>query len=330
MSAHGHTGYPCTICGFPLEGESAMIYLNRLKISPLNNEWTWDDDKVYDFVNWFLKLHKLPFRYTLENQEIVDSFKRGDDYKLWHNTFGMEKEKFTFFWKKKENWWLSNWYPSKFVIDDITFTHLEQWMMYKKAKLFKDERKAAEILLSEHPREQKELGREVQNFNKTTWERSCRQIVYDGCRAKFLQNRDIFNLLLSTKGTTLVEASPYDSIWGIGLTEADAIKIEKHEWPGTNWLGQILTELREDFKNELTDLQEKALENHSRTIIINGRRHIFEFDEISYEQIVGLAFGKGYEKMVLTVTSRNKLLVRGERIPVKPGDIFNASSTSMA
>jgi len=52
-----------------------------------NKENFWDDNKVIDFVNWFLKLHKLPWRYTLENQNIIDSFKQGDKPEEWHRNF---------------------------------------------------------------------------------------------------------------------------------------------------------------------------------------------------------------------------------------------------
>ncbi len=154
-------------------------------------------------------------------------------------------EKFTCFWKSESPF--SQWYPSTFTVGGVTFNCTEQYMMYKKAKLFNDGEMAKKILQSDSPAKQKQLGRKVNNFNQKVWERSCKQIVYDGNYAKFSQNEPLKKHLLKTAGTTLVEASPRDQIWGVGLAEDDPRIQNRSTWQGKNWLGEVLTKVREDL-----------------------------------------------------------------------------------
>ena len=160
------------------------------------------------------------------------------------------KEQFTFFW----NGPFSQWYPSPFEVDGRMFINAEQFMMYSKAMLFKDEDIAYKIMKSTNPKEQKALGRKVKNFNIETWSgpalgRRPRawSIVRKGSWNKFSQNPDLLEILADTAGTTLVEASPYDKIWGIGLSEWDSARLTRENWLGTNWLGEILTNVRLDL-----------------------------------------------------------------------------------
>lgn len=154
-------------------------------------------------------------------------------------------EKFTFFYRTESPF--SQWHPAFFEVGGIRFDCAEQYMMYRKATLFQDEEMAAKILAAQTPREQKALGRAVHNFQRDQWEAHCRQFVYDGNDAKFTQNPALLEKLLATKGTTLVEASPTDRIWGVGLEEGDPRILNRTTWRGTNWLGEILTRLREDL-----------------------------------------------------------------------------------
>ncbi|MGG1651864.1 NADAR family protein [Paenibacillus sp. NRS-1780] len=153
-------------------------------------------------------------------------------------------EKFTFFYRSQSPF--SQWYPSVFIVDELEFNCAEQYMMFKKAQLFGDEEAASKIMQAPTPREQKARGRSVRGFDQSLWEANCRQFVYDGSYAKFTQNSNLLKHLLKTKGTTLVEASPTDTIWGVGLAETDARIRCRKSWRGTNWLGEILTKLRED------------------------------------------------------------------------------------
>jgi ribA/ribD-fused uncharacterized protein len=157
-------------------------------------------------------------------------------------------EKFTFFWKAHSPF--SQWHPATFEIKGITFNCAEQAMMYGKAILFGDHEIAEQILASTNPAHQKALGRKVRNFDKNLWERSCKRIVYKVNYAKFTQNQHLLRALLETKGTTLVEASPYDTIWGIGLDANHPDARDRSKWRGKNWLGEVLTQLRENLLKE--------------------------------------------------------------------------------
>lgn len=152
-------------------------------------------------------------------------------------------EQFTFFW----NGPFSQWYPSTFTMGANTFTRAEQAMMYGKAVLFRDIPVAIEIMNTDDPKVQKALGRKVKNFDPQIWDRYKRTIVYQANHAKFTQNPTLLKALLDTRGTTLVEASPYDRVWGIGLAEHDPLALNRETWKGQNLLGEILTELREDL-----------------------------------------------------------------------------------
>jgi ribA/ribD-fused uncharacterized protein len=150
-------------------------------------------------------------------------------------------ERFTFFWKHR----LSQWQRSPFVIGGLTFNYAEQYMMYAKAMLFGDRETAARILAAETPREHKDLGREVRGFDEAAWTLFREGIVFAGNFARFSQNADQRELLFSTRGTTLVEASPYDRVWGIGLAADDPRAQNRSEWLGLNLLGAALTRVRE-------------------------------------------------------------------------------------
>jgi hypothetical protein len=149
--------------------------------------------------------------------------------------------KYNFFW----NGIFSNWYESYFDIDGITFNCGEQYMMYEKAITFDDAETARKILESDSPKEQKQLGRKVKNFNPEYWDNVKYEIVKRGLKEKFNQNPKLKKYLLSYKGYQMVEASPFDRIWGIGFTDKEAIEnIDK--W-GDNLLGQIITELSNEL-----------------------------------------------------------------------------------
>ena len=157
----------------------------------------------------------------------------------------MNNEQFTFFWKSQSPF--SNWYMVDFEIDGICFNCSEQYMMYAKAKLFGDEEIADKILQAEKPGTQKDLGRKVRGFKAEVWDQHARDIVYRANEAKFTQNENLLKRLFKTQGTTLVEASPVDRIWGIGLTADDPRAQYRQQWRGKNWLGEVLTRLRDDL-----------------------------------------------------------------------------------
>ncbi|CAH1773287.1 unnamed protein product [Owenia fusiformis] len=106
---------------------------------------------------------------------------------------------------------------------------------------------AQRIMESDDPREQKALGRKVSNFDADVWDSNCREVVKQGSIAKFSQNEELKKVLLETDGTILVEASPRDTIWGIGLGADNPKAKNKHTWRGKNWLGYALTDARTEI-----------------------------------------------------------------------------------
>lgn len=156
------------------------------------------------------------------------------------------KDNFEFFW----NGPLSQWYISNFVVNGYAYSSCEQYMMAQKAILFNDMVAIVKIMATHIPRDIKELGRQVEGFDKDKWESICRKVVFDGNYAKFSQNKELKEYLLSTGDREIVEASPYDTIWGIGLGEDDERRFDKSQWQGTNWLGIELMNVRETLKQE--------------------------------------------------------------------------------
>jgi len=144
---------------------------------------------------------------------------------------------------------LSNWYQCKFIDphDAQSYLTTEQYMMAKKAQLFKDDDSYMSIMNTSSPYEAKMLGRKVKNFNQDIWNKNAKNIVICGCYIKFTESEILKTFLLSTGDRTLVEASPNDKIWGIGISLLEA-KSGK-PWNGTNWLGECLMKVRELIKN---------------------------------------------------------------------------------
>lgn len=153
-------------------------------------------------------------------------------------------EKFTFFYGGP----YSQWFDARFQIDGVWYNTTEQYMMASKARHFGDEETLAKIMATRHPREQKRLGRQVRNFDVAEWNRVSRDYVYKGNYAKFSQNAGLKQILIEeTAGTTLVEASPTDKLWGIGLDAHDERAENRETWQGVNWLGEVLTKVRDDL-----------------------------------------------------------------------------------
>jgi ribA/ribD-fused uncharacterized protein len=143
----------------------------------------------------------------------------------------------------------SNWHPCRFSYHVVDFRSVEQFMMFSKAKLFGDEDIAEAVLATHLPKEQKALGRKVRGFDLDTWKAKRESIVYVGCREKFAQHPGLRTLLLATAPTELVEASPYDVIWGVGLSEHHPDITDKSKWRGQNLLGQALMKVRDTLSS---------------------------------------------------------------------------------
>lgn len=142
---------------------------------------------------------------------------------------------------------LSQWYPSPFTIDGVVYPTAEHWMMASKARLFGDFATLAEIRATISPQDAKAAGRKVRDFDEARWEAHRFRFVVDGNWAKFTQNHTLRQYLLGTGTKVLIEASPTDHIWGIGLSEQEARNSYPEHWPGLNLLGFALMEVREQI-----------------------------------------------------------------------------------
>jgi ribA/ribD-fused uncharacterized protein len=139
----------------------------------------------------------------------------------------------------------SQWYPSSFEVDGVIYKTAEHWMMAEKARLFSDFATAEKIIRAETPKLAKELGRQLKGFEPEVWEKSCYQVVVTGNRHKFSQNDSFKDYLLSTGDKVIVEASPVDAIWGIGLAQDSQQAKDPYFWRGQNLLGFALMEVRD-------------------------------------------------------------------------------------
>ena len=145
---------------------------------------------------------------------------------------------------------LSQWYDSPFTIDGLRYLTSEHYMMAQKAKLFADDAAFSQIMACSHPNEAKQLGRMVKNFDAYVWENHRFEIVVQGNLAKFSQNPALKAFLLATGTRVLVEASPVDNIWGIGLAQDHAHAQQPHHWRGLNLLGFALMKVRDKLISE--------------------------------------------------------------------------------
>ncbi len=161
------------------------------------------------------------------------------------------RPKFIFFWGHEPradgrigSSCLSQWWPASFVVAGVRYETAEHYMMAEKARLFGDGDSLKKILAAGHPGEAKKLGRGVQGFDNQTWVKHRFEIVVRGNVAKFGQNEDLGAYLLNSRKRILVEASPVDKIWGIGLAADDVRAQNPVAWQGLNLLGFALMEVR--------------------------------------------------------------------------------------
>lgn len=159
---------------------------------------------------------------------------------------GVDGKDYLFFW----GGFLSQWADSNFAIENITYNCAEQYMMAEKARLFKDENMLRKILTTTDPSQQKKYGRQVRNFDKNEWDAIAQDVVYDASMAKFTQNKHLKEQLLDTGDAILVEASPYDDVWGIKMFVDHPDILDPSKWKGKNWLGIACTKARESIRKD--------------------------------------------------------------------------------
>nr|WP_276576024.1 NADAR family protein [Oceanirhabdus seepicola] len=282
----------------------APLWLMYPHISRYSIGWRmgYGESYAWEFGDWYSSLiieeqkkYQLMFPEPIGwlgwyEQEYTDKDIYDEDYLLWNKGAHMKysinslqkdfkkgkKIKYLFFWGHQPSYdgsitktCLSQWWKSDFSVGINEYCCMEQYMMAEKARLFEDNEILEEILRSCHPKQIKELGRKVRNFNEDLWKRRRYSIILNGNYAKFLQNENLRQFLMQTKNRVLVEASPYDKIWGIGMS-ADNEKINNPLlWNGQNLLGFALMEVRDelirvcqnDKKLDLNELRKKFDEN---------------------------------------------------------------------
>lgn len=165
-----------------------------------------------------------------------------------------ERVKYLFFWGHQPSKdgsmtasCLSQWWLCEFDVEGILYRSTEHWMMAEKARLFQDEEMLEKIIECKTPAEAKKLGRKIRNFAPEKWNANRYEIVKQGNLHKFGQNESMKTFLLQTQNRILVEASPVDPIWGIGLAKDHKNVEQPEEWKGLNLLGFALMEVREEL-----------------------------------------------------------------------------------
>ena len=163
-----------------------------------------------------------------------------------------QQMKYLFFWSHRPRrgagpgpGCLSQWWPAPLEADGHRFDTAEHYMMWRKAMLFGDTAVAERILSAGHPHRAKALGAQVRGFDEETWQRHRFDIVVAGNLAKFGRHGDLRGFLLATGDRVLVEASPTDGVWGIGLAAGDVRAENPKDWRGLNLLGFALMRVRE-------------------------------------------------------------------------------------
>ncbi len=169
--------------------------------------------------------------------------------------FSVEQFKFLFFWGHTEpnensltKACFSQWYPSSFEIEGITYLTAEHYMMAEKARIFGADEIRKKVIACSDPAYAKKLGRSVPDFDPNVWNKRSFEIVTQGSFAKFSQNPPLLQFLQNTGNQILVEASPPDTIWGIGLGQDNPKSQDPNLWRGLNLLGFALMVAREQLQ----------------------------------------------------------------------------------
>ena len=142
----------------------------------------------------------------------------------------------------------SQWFPASFTVASVEYATAEHFMMVQKARLFGDVEMVPRIVGAGSPGEAKQLGRNVRGFDAAVWDAARLDIVIEGNVAKFGQNAALRDYLLATGERVLVEASPLDRIWGIGMSAKNPAALDPAQWRGLNLLGFALMAARQRLR----------------------------------------------------------------------------------
>lgn len=237
------------------------------------DQWgEWYDSLAEEEAKTYQELFPEPVTWNgyWEEEDTCDYYEReGFVIELWREKgtpkysldqirkVALEKKpiEYIFFWKTESSHGenvtkgcFSQWWKSDFRSMNHTYSCMEQFMMANKAELFGDQEIREQISQCSSPRQIKALGRKVRNFDETIWNEIKYAIVLNGNYLKFTQNSELRKFLLSTGDSVLVEASPYDGIWGIKMGETDENARNPLKWNGENLLGFALMEVRDEIR----------------------------------------------------------------------------------
>lgn len=237
------------------------------QLQQLFPDFDWTGGHSGRILPQFYSLHSIWLRFLEKNYQIFEpqtyfdrsAFGIGDtNYKTYPTmTYSLQKllrrytrEDFVFFWHEYPHdpvsqTCLCQWYACNFFVSGKEYFTTEQYMMASKALLFNDFDVYQQIFDAKTPHDFKQLGRQIKGYNQAVWDAHKDRIVVEGNYAKFSQNPELKDFLLSTGDKILVEASPVDKIWGIGLAEDDDRVIDPAQWQGENHLGFALMEVRD-------------------------------------------------------------------------------------
>jgi ribA/ribD-fused uncharacterized protein len=166
------------------------------------------------------------YGYVIKNG--ILAFQKGP-FSQWYGGYGTQS---------------SSFFYGKMCEAPTQYNCCEQWMMARKAKLFKDYEMHSKILLETSPKKQKALGREIKGYDQGVWDKKKKKIVFFGNLLKFTQNEELFVFLKSTEDLILVEAAPWDKVWGCGTGPEDERTFNEEQWQGENLLGKALMKTR--------------------------------------------------------------------------------------
>lgn len=205
-----------------------------------NEEYEEDCYQRNEFVIELWRENGMP-KYSIE--QIREAYVRG------------ERPEYIFFWKAKPSpdesvtkSCLSQWWKSDFWAVADTYCCMEQFMMANKAELFEDTEIRRQILQCRDPKRMKALGRKVKNFEEAVWDEAKYPIVLNGNYLKFTQNPGLRKFLISTGESVIVEASPFDAVWGIHMGQEEEDILNPLKWRGENLLGFALMEVRDEIR----------------------------------------------------------------------------------
>lgn len=238
-------------------GENYSMEFSKWYFGLSEHEKREFDDKYPKPICWDLLEDKLlrydkfwTYKWTSDNSPVYSV----DDI-LKEKKTGIERNQILFWGHHPRNETeidkscLSQWYMADFYVGHIKYCCMEQYMMSKKAELFGNVEIRDRIMNTDKQEEIKQLGREVRPFESKIWNQFKRSIVLTGNYYKFSQIPKLRHFLMDIGEALLVEASPYDEIWGIGLSEEAAREGNVDHWRGRNLLGFALMEVRDELRH---------------------------------------------------------------------------------